>query len=268
MMVGGLSVRATRLGAFVSTVALTSAALCGGSDAQYAPEERLRQSYVSGAPDKPSKDWELAYGGRLYDNWWVTLRHDPPERTHPGYPPKGPLKGAQTWRCVACHGWDYRGKDGAHATGPYRTGIRGIDTMAGAQPDRVARLLRDPPHSYTRSMIPDAALQKLAGFVSAGQHDIRRFVDLRTGRARGNVIRGRAIYQNACANCHEFDGRAQISGETVELATIGAVAARNPAQAIHKMRNGQPSADMPAMRVFDAALLSDILAYLQTLPPR
>lgn len=260
--------RAAAIPWLVMTAAVACAMPAGTANAQYGPEERLKQGYVSGSPDRPSADWILAYGGRLYDNWWVTLNVDPPAETHPAYPAGGAMRGAESWRCVACHGWDYRGKDGAFSTGPYSTGIRGISASAGAPPRTIAGVLRAPPHGYTRQMIPDQALERLARFVSAGQHDIGRYLAGSTGRSRGNAARGRAIFQNACANCHEFDGRAQISGEATGLATIGAVAIRNPAQALHKLRNGQPSADMPAMRVFPDSLIADLLAYLRTLPPR
>ncbi len=35
---------------------------------------------------------------------------------------------------------------------------------------------------------------------------------------------------------------------------------------MHKILNGQPGADMPAMRALDMQISVDILAYLQTLP--
>ena len=140
--------------------------------------------------------------------------------------------------------------------------------MAGADPRRIAAIVRGGVHGYTRKMIPDDALEKLAVFISRGQHRVDRYMDPKTRKARGSIKRGRAIFQNACANCHEFDGRAQITGERSDLSTIGAVAARNPWQALHKIRNGQPGGDMPAMRVFDPQVIADVLGYAQTLPAR
>ena len=235
---------------------------------QYTPDERLRQSYTSGAPERPTNDWVLASGGRLYDNWWVALGRDPPDGAHPSYPKNTGIPDPQTWRCVQCHGWDYRGRDGAYATGSHRTGIKGVDRMAGVNPRKIAAIVRDKLHQFTPELIPNDALDKLARFISEGQHGIDRYFDRDTLKGRGNVERGRAIFQNACANCHEFDGRAQISGEEPGLATVGAVAARNPWQALHKIRNGQPGGDMPAMRVFDPQVVADVLTYMQTLPPR
>lgn len=253
---------------FLAALAIAFSVVGAPASAQYGPEERLRQSYTTGAPSRPSDDWILANGGRLYDNWWVVLGRDPPEATHPAYPSGGNASGAQTWRCVECHGWDYRGRDGAYAKGPHRTGIRGINRMAGASPKKIMAIVRNRMHRFTKKMIPDDALKKLAAFISRGQHGTERYFDKATRKGLGNAGRGRAIFQNACANCHEFDGRAQISGEETTLATIGAVAARNPWQALHKIRNGQPGGDMPAMRPFDPQVIADVLTYMQSLPPK
>ena len=34
--------------------------------------------------------------------------------------------GAETWRCVECHGWDYKGVSGAYAAGSHLTGFPGV----------------------------------------------------------------------------------------------------------------------------------------------
>ncbi len=57
--------------------------------------------------------WAMARGGQLYDNWMAVTEADKPIGTHPAYPKAGKKKGASTWRCKECHGWDYMGKDGA-----------------------------------------------------------------------------------------------------------------------------------------------------------
>jgi thiosulfate dehydrogenase len=43
-------------------------------------------------------------------------------------------KGNTTWRCKSCHGWDNLGKDGAYASGSYKTGIMGVRALALSQP--------------------------------------------------------------------------------------------------------------------------------------
>ena len=68
----------------------------------------------------------IARGGRLYDNWFEEIREHAPSRTHPAYPASGGQSAdAKTnWRCKECHGWDYRGRDGAYGEGKHATGMK------------------------------------------------------------------------------------------------------------------------------------------------
>lgn len=237
-----------------------------------AGHERFRsdyqRDYVFGAPSAPSDDWILASGGRLYDDWAETLAGQLPSSTHPAYPSAGKQKGAATWRCKECHGWDYRGRDGAYATGSHATGISGLRHVAGADPAKVIEVLRGPQHGYTAAMIPDEALHRLARFVVAGQFDTAAAIDNGTKTPVGGMAaRGKTIFQNVCAACHGFDGRSiDFAGGEGEPEFIGTVAADNPWEAIHKIANGQPGTPMPAMRVFGLETALDLLAYMQTLP--
>jgi len=249
-----LSVR--RLPALAALLAATTAATTAG--AEETRDSSYYQSYIYGVPADASEVWQVAYGGRLYDIWWVPLGKEPPERAHPSYRGRQAGNTAATWRCVTCHGWDYRG----------RGGVKGLDAMIGADPARVAAVVRGPDHGYTADMIADAPLQALALFVTRGQYDLAAHVDDRTRRIRGDVDRGRGLYQNACAICHDFDGRAWIYGEGEEQNTLAAIALSDPMQVLHKTLNGVPNADMPAMRAFDLQTVLDVLAYAQTLPAR
>jgi thiosulfate dehydrogenase len=252
-----------RLGAVLIVICGFIAAPVGAQDAD---SDEFSRRYIFGAPDTPDEAWVLAQGGRLYDSWWLIVQQPFPETTHPAYPKDGKYSGSSSWRCVECHGWDYRGSAGAYGDGPHRTGIKGIDGMIGADPARIVAIIRDTTHGYTPELIPDEAAALLARFVSAGQHDIAAVFDGQAGIVKGDPERGRRIFQNVCAICHDYDGRAEITGEEPWLRTIGAVARQNPWQALHKIRNGQPSADMPAMRAFDMQTSLDVLAYAQTLP--
>ena len=80
--------------------------------------------------------------------------------------PAGKQSGAGTWRCKECHGWDYRGRDGAYGKGGHYTGIKGIQAHAGGSPETVFAILKDANHQYDRVML-DPALKLLARFVSA-----------------------------------------------------------------------------------------------------
>ena len=43
---------------------------------------------------------------------------------------------------------------------------------------------------------------------------------------------------------------------------------KNPWEALHKIRNGQPGQPMPVLRVLPLQDMVDILAYVQTLPAK
>ena len=222
--------------------------------------------YIAGAPADPSQAWNIAAGGRLYDQWWTAIDKPAPKGTHPAYPKAGKVAGPGTFRCKECHGWDYRGRDGVYRSGSHYSGIAGIRRMVGAEPAAIAKMLRTAPHNYTPAMIGDAALARLALFVSLGQHDTRQWIDERSRKARGNLARGKGIFQTTCAACHGFDGRLLNWGSDKEPEFVGTAATKFPEEVLHKIRNGHPGANMINLRMFSLRDAASVLAYAQTLP--
>jgi thiosulfate dehydrogenase len=231
-------------------LAVVVAAMTAGQPAAAADE-----SGVDGG-----RDWSLAYGGRLYDSWYETLGEEGPRASHPAYPSAGPLSGPDTWRCVSCHGWDYGGSGDPAVAGKSLLGL------AGTEPRAIAAMIRRAPHGFTAQQIPDDALATLAAFISEGTHDRATFLDDR-GMSTGDAERGRAAYEGICASCHQIDGMAFISAEEGDRPSLGWVSRHKPAQALHKIRNGQPGADMVAIRFMDDRAVADLMAYIQTLDP-
>ena len=114
----GTSVKRPRsrlLSGFLLALALGASQVAIADEAEEANErertEALEASrdWLGGIPAAPTEDWEIGFGGRLYDNWFEALATDEPEGTHPSYPAVGLQQGAATWRCKECHGWDYKG---------------------------------------------------------------------------------------------------------------------------------------------------------------
>ncbi len=245
--------RAIRLLAFA--MAALGFAASGFAEDRDIANEGFYQSYVLGKPNEPSDAWKIAYGGRLYDEWWAVLLDDPPIGTHPA---ADIATGTASWRCVTCHGWNYRGEGPGSSTD--------LAPLRDADPGRVVAALRDAPHGFSPAMIPEAAAEALALFVTRGQHGDPDMVDTATGRFRGDPARGREIFQNVCAICHDYDGRAWIEGDTETGNTLGALSKAAPKRVLHKVLNGQTYADMPAMRVFGLPTVLDVLSYVQTLP--
>jgi thiosulfate dehydrogenase len=215
--------------------------------------------------------WAVARGGQLYDNWALTLDTEIPEGTHPAYPSAGKQKGRVTWRCKECHGWDYKGEDGAYGKGSHYTAIKGVRRMVGVDPERIMKFITDETHGYTTRMIPLRAMRKLALFLSKGQIEMDQYIDRATGSARGNLRRGASFFQTVCAICHGFDGTAMAGESETALAVfgdrsyMGSIAANNPWEVLHKIRNGQPGVGMVALRVLSVQDQVDVLAYMQTL---
>ena len=210
--------------------------------------------------------WDIARGGQLYDKWWAVIEADEPEATHPAYPSAGKKSGSATWRCKECHGWDYRGKDGAYAKGSHFTGITGIRGVEGMNVDRLHDIIMDETHGFTDREMPHSAMEKLALFLSRGQLDTERYIDRESKVARGNPHRGAQFFQTICAVCHGFDGKEINFKDADDPEYVGTVARHNPWEALHKIRFGQPGVGMIALFALDIDTLVDILAYTQTLP--
>ncbi len=210
----------------------------------------------------------ISRGGQIYDDWIVALEADPPGTTDPSYPAAGTQEGRITWRCKECHGWDYRGNNGTYGQGPHYTGIKGIRSWVGQNPALVEEIIRDKTHGYTKQMITESAIQKLALFVVRGQIDMDQYIDRRTKRAWGDENRGARLYQTVCSMCHGFDGKDIDFRDERKPEYIGTLAQENPWKTLHKIRNGQPGVAMVAMSALGVQDQVDILAYSQTLPTK
>ncbi len=203
----------------------------------------------------------IARGGKLYDKWFAVIGAPKPENTHPAWPGSNTKKkGNATHRCKACHGWDLMGKDGAYASGSYKTGIKGLKNMAGGSNDKVITAMKDSTHGFDGKM-SDQDFTDLANFVTRGQFDIDAVIDRASKQASGDSAKGERYYNTVCAGCHAKSGK-----EPEDMKPLGALANKNPWEIIQKIQNGQPDEGMPAMRAFDLQVSVDILAYLQTLP--
>jgi mono/diheme cytochrome c family protein len=205
----------------------------------------------------------IVRGGKLYDNWFKVIGAEKPKNTHPAWPASNTRKkGNATHRCKACHGWDLMGKDGAYASGSYKTGIKGLKNLKGAANSKVISAINDTTHGFAGKMNKQD-LTDLANFVTKGQIDMEAIIDRKTKMARGNKAQGERYFNTVCANCHNKDGK-----EPKEMDPIGKLASDNPWEILQKIQNGQPDENMPAMRAFDIQVSADILAHIQTLPQK
>ena len=232
--------RLTRVGA-VALIALTSSMAAGVAYA---------------GPDESS----IARGGRLYDEWFKETKAAEPAAGHPAYVNKGgEYDNAASWRCKECHGWDYKGKDGAYGKGKHMTGVIGIKGAEGKDPAAIAAMLRAEPHGYTEAMLGQADLDALALFVSKGQIDMDKFIDPATGKPMGDAAKGEVYFNTICAGCHGQDGK--------KIKDLSIAKFDNPPEGVHKVLNGAAGEAMPALRALDHQVASDIVAYIVTVLP-
>jgi len=203
----------------------------------------------------------ISYGGKLYDKWYKVIKAPKPTGTHVSWPASNTKKsGDVTYRCKSCHGWDYLGKDGAYATGSYQTGIIGIGKYAGGKIADVIAVVQDKAHGFAGQMA-DTDLTALATFVTQGQIDMSPYIDRQSKKFVGDVTRGKEYYGTLCLNCHGADGKLPK-----DIEQLGKLSTGNPWEAMHKILNGQPGENMPALRALPVQVSADIGVYLQTLP--
>jgi hypothetical protein len=203
----------------------------------------------------------LSLGGKLYDDLWLILDLEPPAGRNPGFPADAEVGSSrETWRCVTCHGWSYSGGNVASLPVPALTGLAGTD------PEVIAAKILDKAHPFPAQDIPELSLQLLAYFISEGLYNRSEFLD-ENGRGLGNPEFGQAIFEGACINCHQLDGRRYLKGEHGDRSSLGWVVRNRPEQALHKILNGVPGAEMLSLRFLPTEQIADLIAYLQALDP-
>jgi mono/diheme cytochrome c family protein len=202
------------------------------------------------AADTSELEASIARGARLYENWGRESTAREQLLPNPAFTTKDVrVEPADTWRCVTCHGWDYKGANG----------FQGIRDRQGGKPGEVVAILKKTPHRL-EELLHESDLVDLANFVTRGQVDTAALIDsarrLKTGAASFENI-----FATTCANCHGLDGNRQRG-----VPQIGETARKQPAKVVHVVLNGHAGGNMPALRAFGDGMAVGMLAYAQTLP--
>jgi len=223
--------------------------------------------------ETPSPD-DMIRGAILYDRWYSALGQQAPEGDMPiwGRQSTNSRSGPDTWRCVECHGWDYKGSQGAYNSGSHFTGFPNISALVPNLPEQeiVDHLKgsKDPAHDFS-SYMDDASLGRLALFLKFGLIDDDQYIeDVSLKVIGGDQERGKALYEQVCANCHGMDGKLIVFRTEGVDEDLGSVANRDPWRFLHRTRFGVAGVDMPvgAKLGWSAEDGRDVLAYVQTLP--
>ncbi len=225
-------------------------------------------------------------GGLLYDKWWAVAaveeeegdEHEDhegaaeaPEGDHPLWATQSSNErsGKDTWRCKECHGWDYKGVDGAYSSGSHMTGFKGVlDAASMSTAELVAWLngSTNPDHDFSAGM-DEIALNAMATFIQQEMVDIAAYVnDDKT--VNGDPLSGKELFEGTCAACHGVDGKKMNFGAEDDPEYVGTVAAGNPWEFFHKASFGQSDSPMPSGNALGWTMeeIADVLSYAQTLP--
>ena len=213
-------------------------------------------------PALAADEGSIVREAQLYDKWFAVIKADKPDVNHPAWPASNTKKKDDvTWRCKSCHGWDYKGVSGAYGSGSYLTGIIGIDGMVGADEASIIAIMKDDTHQLS-GKLNDADFNDLALFVSKGQVDMSQYIDGETKALKsGDAIKGAQYFNTLCAQCHARDGSLPKDMKKTLSKQMS-----NPWEVMHKILNGQPAEQMPALRVLDHQITLDLMAHILTLP--
>ena len=213
-------------------------------------------------------------GGLLYDKWWSPLGLDEPEEDHPLWSTQdsNTRSGKDTWRCKECHGWDYKGVDGAYGGGSHMTGFVGVIQLAGGDANEVLAALQgatNSDHDFS-AVMDEQALTDIALFIAGEIIDYAELIDGDKMAIGGDAGTGDTLYQDTCAECHGPEGTAVNFGKLVnDVDYISGIATGNPWEFVHKMRFGQPGEPDMAVALDIGWTLEEqtsVLAYAQSLP--
>jgi cytochrome c553 len=244
----------------------TSLVYAAGIDT-HAPEQYDRDSFT--------EEMHISRGGQLYDDWWSTAANTlKPGGDHPLW--KGQdsntRSGYDTYRCKECHGWDYRGKDGAYGKGSHYTGFVGVykasHKMTVKELKAVLRGSTNKEHDFS-AFLNKKDISDLALFMKKGVINIGKFIYPIGTPIGGDYERGKNIYRKACmAECHGPKGKAINFGSEESPEFIGTLAKKNPWEYLHKSRVGQPGTRMLAGIIYgwDDDDIRDLMRYTINLP--
>jgi thiosulfate dehydrogenase len=248
-------------------ITMMSAPMIFGSDANdYAPMKY---------ENKMTEEMRISRGGQLYDNWWKTsTKAEKPTEDQPLWKTQNGNKrsGYSTYRCKECHGWDYRGKDGAYSKGSHYTGFQGVyeasQKMSLGELEGVLRGETNKDHDF-KKYLSEEDISDLALFQKHGTMDLMKLINTDASLVGGNIGEGQGFFSKNCmTECHGPTGTSINFGTDEKPAFIGTVANKNPWELIHKVRSGQPGTRMSAgiINKWSDKDMLNLLAYSQTLP--
>jgi mono/diheme cytochrome c family protein len=156
----------------------------------------------SGASD------ELVEGGLLYDNWPVAADVAAPTGNQALWASQSTneREGVHTYRCKECHGWDYKGAEGAYGSGSHFTGFPGIMEASDKTGEELTTALTSGDHDF--STLGEDQIASLVTFIQEGLADYGQYIDTETKAVvDADVENGEQLFTSLCRDCHGNDGQ-------------------------------------------------------------
>ncbi len=212
-------------------------------------------------------------GGQLYVAWDVVIGLErSPVTMHPLWPQNAvEASTRRTWRCVNCHGWDYRGAEGLTLASVVKNSdYPSLYRFTGESQDNIIAWLNgenDPRHDFS-ALLSETDLLDLSVFLSTSLLAPELIADLKSRTVQGTVEVGSALYQEWCYDCHGAEGERVNFGSAKTPIFMGDLAWQNPWRIAHVVRFGHILINMPPAEQAGISFSQqiDLLAYSQTLP--
>ena len=219
-------------------------------------------------PPEPELTGDPIRGGLLYDQWWAVLEVDAPEGDQALWATQSTntRSGKDSWRCKECHGWDYKGVDGAYGSGSHQTGFVGVFASKDKPASEVLAALQggtNPDHDFS-AVMSEQDLTDLALFITTSLFEDNALInDDKT--STGDKVAGQEKYESVCIKCHGPKGNAINFDSMEEPEFLGHVAPDNPWEFVHKVRFGQPGWPMPSgiVNEWSDQDVANVLAFVQ-----
>jgi len=254
-------------------VVLGGIALAACSGVTPAPTGTQPQAPAGTLPP-PALSGDYIGGGVLYDHWMEALGVDAPGGDQPLWKTQttNTRTGVDTWRCKECHGWDYKGVEGAYGSGSHKTGFKGVMAAASmSEEDLLAWLdgTKNPDHDFS-AFLQEAQLKMVVDFLKKGLADTTQYINADKTITGGVAEHGKELFSGLCQACHGEDGKLLNFGDESAPEFVGTIAKDNPWEFWHKVSFGQPATQMPSALKsgWPSQDIADVLAYAQTLPTK
>ncbi|MDX1812827.1 MAG: hypothetical protein R3240_12800, partial [Gammaproteobacteria bacterium] len=247
----------------------------------------------------------LERGGRLFDNWFAEMKAvdsnfpDPVvknplwETRNPAVPDVQSL--SDSWRCVNCHNWTYKGRDILADQPDADNLIVKLKQRSALYPTDEA--LADYLYNWIKSgtgtvhnygtaqsglpgVLGDRELNELVVFLMQGVKDNSTYIYDVDGKViNADPVNGGKIYSGTlypdvnCESCHGAQGTETPpgSGRTLDIFKL---ATENSWKFLHKIRFAAPASEMPALEGIPQVSFQDMLDVLgyaqsqaETTPP-